>query len=469
MSSVMEKADFLNDKEELAKQLDYKMVTFSLGGRDYGIDIMKVKEIAKNSKYTIVPNTPSFVLGVHNLRGEIIPLIDLRRMLRLPAEKQDELVAEDVLILRLADSMMGVVVDSIDKVVSVSSQTIQPPHPIFSDINIKYIHGVVESNGDLYVILDVDRIFGAEEVMQPTASQRLTLEDSTLGTEVEQAEAVDVIEDVEGAEEIGDIEDISDVDEAPEPEPSQELDFQFISETLATFKNFYVSDLNRDWVIRRVAEWKELRAAEGTDIQLTGERDADEFLQTFYSPYTDLLWGEDYVNGLSELLLQEYGTATVWNPGCGNGYETFSIACLLKMKNPDAVIKVWGNDNDLLRISNAPNIVLPDIGLPQYMIDSEFVKESAEGYQFTKDIRDLIIFEYHDILHGNEYWNVDIILARDVVSFFEPESQGKLLDEFHEKLNSSGVLVLGNHENPPDDKWERIEAGSVVAYRKVPQ
>jgi len=63
-----------------AKQLkqDFKMVTFSLGGKDYGIDIMKVKEIAKFSQFTYVPNTPPFVRGVYNLRGEIISIIDLR-------------------------------------------------------------------------------------------------------------------------------------------------------------------------------------------------------------------------------------------------------------------------------------------------------------------------------------------------------------------------------------------------------
>jgi len=109
---------------------DFKMVTFSLGGKDYGIDIMKVKEIAKYAQFTYVPNTPPYVRGVYNLRGEIISIVDLRIFFHLPVEKKIN-KAESVLILRLEDYIIGVIVDSIDKVVSISSEDIQLPHPIF--------------------------------------------------------------------------------------------------------------------------------------------------------------------------------------------------------------------------------------------------------------------------------------------------------------------------------------------------
>ena len=68
----------LNASKEQLSVIDYKMVTFSLADKDYAIDIMKVKEIAKAGHFTYVPNTMPFVLGVYNLRGEIIPIIDLR-------------------------------------------------------------------------------------------------------------------------------------------------------------------------------------------------------------------------------------------------------------------------------------------------------------------------------------------------------------------------------------------------------
>src|SRR5690606_16462896 len=111
-----------------------KMVTFSLSGKDFGIDIMKVAEIARFVHFTYVPNSPTFVRGVYNLRGEIISIIDLRGMFNMPFEKKPSGQEEAGLILRLNSNLIGVVVDKIDKVVGINSARIQPPHPIFGDI-----------------------------------------------------------------------------------------------------------------------------------------------------------------------------------------------------------------------------------------------------------------------------------------------------------------------------------------------
>ncbi|UZV80130.1 chemotaxis protein CheW, partial [Treponema pallidum] len=139
--------------------IDFKMVTFSLAGKDYAVDIMQVKEIAKAGSFTYVPNTSPFVLGVYNLRGDIIPIIDLRRFFNIPAPRKSRQAIENMVIVTVEDQTFGVVVDGIDKVIGVSKTTIQPPHPIFGDINIKYIRGVVEEAGKLYILLDVHRIF----------------------------------------------------------------------------------------------------------------------------------------------------------------------------------------------------------------------------------------------------------------------------------------------------------------------
>src|SRR5574344_2163480 len=77
------------DRSERIAVIDYKMVTFSLAGKDYAIDIMQVKEIAKAGRFTYVPNTSPFVLGVYNLRGEIIPIIDLRIFFNIPTKTRD--------------------------------------------------------------------------------------------------------------------------------------------------------------------------------------------------------------------------------------------------------------------------------------------------------------------------------------------------------------------------------------------
>ena len=126
-----------NKRQAEQTRVDFKMVTFTLAGKDYGIDIMKVKEISKASKFTFVPNAAPFVRGVYNLRGDIISVIDLRTFFNQTVTEED-LDFVNMIILRLDRHVLSVIVDSIDKVVGISSDSIQPPHPLFGDINIKY-------------------------------------------------------------------------------------------------------------------------------------------------------------------------------------------------------------------------------------------------------------------------------------------------------------------------------------------
>lgn len=121
------------------KKIDFKMISFTLAGKDYGIDILKVKEIRKAGNFTKVPNTPIYVRGVDNLRGDIIPVIDLRTMFNLPAETKDAGSLENIVILRLDTLVLGIVVDTIEKVVGISSESIQPPHPIFGEIGRAHV------------------------------------------------------------------------------------------------------------------------------------------------------------------------------------------------------------------------------------------------------------------------------------------------------------------------------------------
>ena len=165
----------LSDEKKKVTLVDFKMVTFSLSGKDYAIDIMKVKEIAKAGHFTYVPNTLPFVRGVYNLRGDIIPIIDLRLFFNIDVSESDDEALENMLIVTVGEQTFGVVVDDIDKVVGIQKSSIQPPHPLFGDINIKYIYGVVEAEKRLYILLDIDRIFGVhsiEEAREMAASAK---------------------------------------------------------------------------------------------------------------------------------------------------------------------------------------------------------------------------------------------------------------------------------------------------------
>ena len=432
----------LQEQKERVDNVDFKMVTFSLAGKEYGVDIMNVKEIAKADKFTYVPNAASFVRGVYNLRGDIIPIIDLRIFFHLAVDRKAKDIPENMLILRINDNVYGTIVDKIDKVVGINTEQIQPPHPIFGDINIKYISGVVEKQGNLYIILDVIRIFtlSEEEKQKP----RGTISDGSPGGTFYAPPS----------------------GESGEARPADGMAFAdsalgFIKESLPTLKQFYPSDLNDEWVRKRFADWSGTRT--GDDLQLKSIAEADEFLNGFFSPDTGRFWSEAYAAQVKEILpALSSNNIQVWNIGCGKGYETFSFACILKSRYPNGQIKIWSNDNDIMAISQAPNMVFDLEEIPEYC--RPFTVKGRSGYSFNQEIKDSIVFEYHDILHDNPLPDLDIILVRDVLSFFKVQDQGRLVNSFGEKLKSKGILILGRNETLSGIDWEFIGREPVSAF-----
>ena len=419
--------------------IDFKMITFSLAEKDYAIDIMKVKEIAKANNFTYVPNTAPFVLGVYNLRGDIIPIIDLRIFFNIPIKQRAKDTIESMVIINVDDQTFGIVVDRIDKVVGVSKNTIQPPHPIFGDINIKYIYGVVENAGQLYILLDVDRIFATRAITDTKAT--VVEEDAVPTDAVAKAVAVDA------------------------SQSNDALDIRFIGDTLAAFGQFYASPINKAWLEKRYYEWRDTRVA--SNIQIQSEDQAREFLNNFLSPDTHRFWSDAYMNAvLAALPDNDAKIITVWNVGCDSGYETYSLAVLLKQKYPRATIRIYANDADLLAISNAPMLTVPEEQIIN-RFKPYLVKGVNNSYSFNQEIKDMILFEYHDCLHQNTVPDVDLILARDVLSFIKTDKQNVLLEEFRDKLKTTGIIILGANEMMPKQSgWLRQVMGDITTFSR---
>jgi len=428
--------------------VDFKMVTFSLGGKDYGIDIMQVKEIAKFHQFTYVPNTAPYVRGVYNLRGEIISIIDLRMLFNLPVEENAPGRPENGLILRLENNTIGVIVDSIDRVVGLSSSVVQPPHPIFADINIKYIQGVAQYDDRLYIILDVERVFE-----KPSDSER-TAVDAMGPVSSRREEPVPASADVESVPEpttVG--------GSASSPEDT------FVAQGLETFTGFVVSPTNRNWYTRRLSDWKEERTQTGKEIQLGEPADADSFLRTFYSRRSGAFLDEDYAETIVQALPDAAsGIIQVWNPGTGSGYEAYSLAGSLRSRFGDRQVKIWAGDNDLLKISNAPNMVFEERDVPAYL--RTYLVAGSNGQTFGEDFQSMVLFEFSDVRNNTAIPRVDMILARDVVSFLSLEDQARVFDAFEEKIKPGGILVLGDHERPlNEDPWTVVSETGPSIYR----
>jgi purine-binding chemotaxis protein CheW len=427
----------LQEKKEHADNADYKMVTFSLAGKDYGVDIMNVKEIAKAEKFTYVPNADSFVRGVYNLRGDIIPIIDLRNFFHLPADKKAD-GQENMLILHIADRVYGTIVDKIDKVVSINSSLIQPSHPIFGDINGKYMSGVVEKDGALYIILDVVHMFSQNQEEKQLASGN-----------------IDVIEDRRY---------YRDNSQGRENEISQD-NLAFIKEGLVALKKFYPSPVNENWILERLNVWASERGKE--NIQLKNAADADAYLETFYSPCGGKFWNSDYAYAVKAALPNlASNNIQIWDIGCGKGYESFSLACILKLRYPDGHIKIWANDNDIMAVANAPNMVFEFNDVPDYC--QTFLTKGRIGYGFNASIKDSIVFEYHDVTNINALPDLDIVVCRDTLSFLPPDGQAKVLADINEKIRSNGIVILGTNElMPAGHDWKITGKEPVRSFIRV--
>ena len=452
----------INASKEQLSVIDYKMVTFSLADKDYAIDIMKVKEIAKAGHFTYVPNTMPFVLGVYNLRGDIIPIIDLRLFFNIEVPERNPNVLENVLIVTIEERTFGIVVDAIDKVVGIQKSTIQPPHPLFGDINIAYIYGVVESNNRLYILLDIDRIFGdhAEEDDKETPKMDVRAVSHAVNAQPEVTSAPSNTQTNEtsqqSAEPVAENEKVSRKDD---------INFKFVCESLKSFRKFNVSSVNDKWAEKRFEEWEQEKGAGKTQLQ--NETETDAFMKPFYSRCNGTWWTKEYADAVYKALPENSAKQiSVWNPGCGKGYEAYSLACLLKKRYPNARIRIYGHDIDLLSVSNAPLLNIPaNVASDWY---SSYTTKTVNGETtFDKSNKDMILFEYHDCVNTNALPVVDIIFARDIVSFLPLESQNKLIADFGEKIKGNGIVVLGDNESLAGrDKWTENNTGSVVTFSK---
>lgn len=447
----------LDEKREAAAFIDFKMVTFDLAGKDYGIDIMHVKEIAKAGHFTYVPNTLPFVLGVYNLRGEIIPILDLRIFFNIPVPPTDRNKLHNLLILSIDDQIFGLVVDKIDKVIGVQKSTIQPPHPLFGDINIKYINGVVESNKRLYVLLDVLRIFSSKESGESKEEITNYYQENAKLQAVKDAEVKTVSKPAASEP----------VKPAAQPvvEEKAEVDIKFITESLAQYSKFYVTELNSDWVKFRYSEWAKEKA--GGSTQISSDSEAQEFLKPFWSKATGQWWSEDFAESIKAVLPDNTAkNIIVWNPGCGKGMESYSLACILKEKYPQAMIKVYAQDVDLLNVSNAALMSVPETVANSWY--GKFLTKKANGeYTFNSEIKDSILFEYHDCKNTNVLPMVDIIFARDVLSLCDENSQNQIIADFQEKMKGNAITIIGDNESIPSGfGFGEKTFGAITAYTK---
>lgn len=140
-----------------------KYLTFTLGGEEYGLEILKVREIIGLMEITHVPRMPGFVRGVINLRGKVIPVVDLR--LKFGMAAQEDTVETCIIVVDLGDMLMGVVVDHVSEVLDISDNDIEETPSFGVRIDTEFIMGIGKAKGKVIILLDIQKVLTAEEIV----------------------------------------------------------------------------------------------------------------------------------------------------------------------------------------------------------------------------------------------------------------------------------------------------------------
>ncbi len=141
-----------------------QFISFSVEEEEYGLELLRVKEVIRVREITWLPKAPSFVKGIINLRGDVIPIIDLRD--RFGLESHDTTTQTRVIVVEIEGRLTGLVVDSASQVVRIPADQIDPPPPVPGGLSQEFMTGVAKIDDRLVVLLDPDSIFTAEERTQ---------------------------------------------------------------------------------------------------------------------------------------------------------------------------------------------------------------------------------------------------------------------------------------------------------------
>jgi purine-binding chemotaxis protein CheW len=152
-----------NAKNKTEKYQD-QIISFRVGDEEYGLEILSVKEVIRIREITRLPKAPDFVRGVINLRGDIIPIIDLRAKFSLSVRQYTSMTR--VIVVEVDDKLMGMVVDSVSQVIRIGDDQVVPPPTLVGGVSAEYIRGVGKIGERLVVLLNIGKLLTSEEKIE---------------------------------------------------------------------------------------------------------------------------------------------------------------------------------------------------------------------------------------------------------------------------------------------------------------
>jgi len=139
-----------------------ELLTFTLGSEEYGIDILKVQEIRGYDAVTTIANAPEFIKGVINLRGIIVPIVDMRIKFKLGSVTYDETTV--VIILNVANRVLGMVVDGVSDVIALKAEQVRPAPEFGSSLDVQYLQGLGTVDDRMIILVDIEKLMTSRDM-----------------------------------------------------------------------------------------------------------------------------------------------------------------------------------------------------------------------------------------------------------------------------------------------------------------
>ena len=157
----------MTSTEQQSEQAVTQFLTFCLDSGEYGVEVEKVREVLEYTKVTKVPRTPDFMRGVINLRGSVVPVLDLRLKFGMPEVEQTVYTCIIVLEVESEDNetvILGAIADAVNEVIDLDKSMIEPPPRIGDEVDAEFISGMGKREEEFIIILDIDRVFTLKEI-----------------------------------------------------------------------------------------------------------------------------------------------------------------------------------------------------------------------------------------------------------------------------------------------------------------
>lgn len=155
------------DEETLSNEPSSEWVTFYLESEKYGVNVLLVREVLKKTEIAPVPGAPPYVLGIINLRGNVVTVVDTRKRLGLGTREADE--STRIVVIEIDEQVLGIMVDSVAQVADLRESEIEYAPNVGNDDSSKYIQGVSNQENELLILLDMEKMFSREDLTGETA------------------------------------------------------------------------------------------------------------------------------------------------------------------------------------------------------------------------------------------------------------------------------------------------------------